>query len=123
MRTVKGRVASGEGNFSFWIEKLKDFYRAKTGMTFFPGTLNIHLDEDFELPPQPLRLNKEEYGGEVSVNIVPCRIFGRKAFILRTVPRLGVEPNPKNVLEVATDIGLRATYGLKDDDLVEVQIP
>ncbi|MBI3830664.1 MAG: DUF120 domain-containing protein [Planctomycetes bacterium] len=123
MRTVKGRVTSGEGNFSFWIRKLSEYYHAKTGMTFFPGTLNVHLDEDYELPPDPLRLNKEEYGGEVSVQIVPCRIFGRTAFILRPVPRPGVEPNPKSVLEVATDIGLRVAYGLKDGDLVEVEVP
>jgi riboflavin kinase, archaea type len=60
------------GNFSYWIEKLHQHYFRKTGMKLFPGTLNVQLDEPFELPKQIIRLEGEEYGGSVSVNIVPC---------------------------------------------------
>jgi riboflavin kinase len=38
MRVLKGKVVTGVGNFSFWIEKLKDHYRNKTGLQLFPGT-------------------------------------------------------------------------------------
>src|SRR5262249_28911490 len=80
---LTGTVQSGENNFSFWLSKLEPYYTAKTGMKLFHGSLNVHLDQIYELPPETLCLRKEEYGGEVSVRIMPCRIFGRKAFILR----------------------------------------
>ena len=41
---LRGRVVSGLGNFSYWIEKLEDHYFRKTGMHFYPGTLNLLLD-------------------------------------------------------------------------------
>lgn len=123
MRTIQGRVASGEGNFGFWIAKLQDHYERKTGLRLFPGTLNVLLDEEYELPSDCTRLDKSEYGGLVSVRIVPCRIFGRAAFILRLEPRAGVEPAPKKLLEIATDIGLRKSHGLRDGDLVSVEVP
>ena len=74
-----GRVVTGVGNFSYWIERLKDHYRRKTGMSLFPGTLNVCLEEEYSVPADALRLEAEEYGGTVSVNIVPCRIFGERA--------------------------------------------
>ena len=54
------------------------------------------------------------------MSIIPCRIFGRQAFILRTD---GAERDDRKTLEVAADIGLRLTYGLKDGDVVEVEVP
>ena len=42
---LTGKVVSGMGNFSYWIEKLHDHYLRKTGMNLFPGTLNVLLDE------------------------------------------------------------------------------
>ncbi|WP_375514853.1 DUF120 domain-containing protein [uncultured Nostoc sp.] len=50
MKILKGKVVSGLGNFSYWIEKLQEYYLRKTGMKFFPGTLNIQLDQPYHLP-------------------------------------------------------------------------
>jgi cyanophycinase len=49
-KILKGKVVSGLGNFSFWIEKLHGYYKSKTGMDFFPGTLNIQLSEPYDVP-------------------------------------------------------------------------
>jgi hypothetical protein len=46
--------------------------------------LNIELPAPYSLPLNVMRLEANEYGGTVSVNIVPCQIFDRKAFLLRT---------------------------------------
>ena len=51
--SLTGKVVSGMGNFSYWIEKLHDHYLRKTGMHFFPGTLNIELDEPWSVPASP----------------------------------------------------------------------
>ncbi len=121
MRVLKGKLVTGVGNFSFWIEKLQDHYRNKTGMRLFPGTLNVELDEPFDLPRERARLEAEEYGGTVSVSIVPCKVFGRAAFILRTDKADG-EPQSRKIIEVACEVKLREQHQLRDGDVIEVEV-
>jgi riboflavin kinase len=121
MPVLKGVVVSGMGNFSYWIEKLESFYSQKTGMRLYPGTLNLRLPEPYSLPADVIRLEKEEYGGTVSVSLLPCTIFGRHAFLLRTDKNeSGQGDHPRNIIEIATDVKLRDAYGLKDGDEVEI---
>jgi riboflavin kinase len=123
MTRLRGVVVSGVGDFSYWIDKLHDHYFRKTGLHLFPGTLNIQLEEPYSLPRNCLRLEKEEYGGTVNVNLVPCRIFGSAAFLLRTDGSdAGFGRHPKTIVEIATDVKLRDVYGLNDGDTVEVEI-
>jgi riboflavin kinase len=119
MFVLTGRVVTGVGNFSYWIERLKDHYRRKTGMSLFPGTLNVCLEEEYSVPADALRLEAEEYGGTVSVNIVPCRIFGERAVILRTD---AAERDSKTIVEVACEVKLRDKYSLRDGALVQVEV-
>lgn len=118
-----GKVVSGMGNFSFWIDKLHDHYLRKTGMRLYPGTLNVELEQPYSLPKDVLRLEGAEYGGTVSVNIVPCLIAGRKAFLLRTdANEQGLGHHPKTIIEIATDVRLRDALQLKDGDAVAIEI-
>ncbi len=111
------------GNFSYWIEKLADHYEQKTGMRLFPGTLNVQLSHPYTLPKKVIRLEGYEYGGSVSVNIVPCSILGKEAFILRTdLNEQGRGHHPRNIVEIATDIKLRDHFGLSDGDVVTLEI-
>ena len=114
---LKGNVRSGTNNASYWINKLEFFYTQKTGMKLYPGTLNVALAEKFIPPSDVIRLEKEEHGGHVSVSILPCYVFGRKAFIIRTDT-----DNRLNIVEVATDVKLRDEYNLVDGDFVEITI-
>jgi riboflavin kinase len=120
-RILKGKVVTGVGNFSIWIEKLQEHYRDKTGMKLFPGTLNLQLAEPFDLPKNRTRLESKEYGGTVSVNIVPCKVFGQNAVILRT-DKADIEPQSKSIIEVACEVKLRDKHELKDGDIVEVEV-
>ena len=123
MKVLRGQVTTGLGNFAEWLEKLSDHYERKTGMRLFPGTLNVSLDEPYSTSSAPIRLEAEEYGGRVSVNIVPCTIFGRRAFLLRTEQNEnGTGHHSPHIIEIATDIKLRDAYGLRDGDWVEVVI-
>ena len=120
---LRGEVVSGLGNFSYWIEKLQEHYLQKTGMSFYPGTLNLRLDAPYSLPKQTIRLEASEYGGTVSVNMVPCKIRGRSAFLLRTdANEAGRGHHPRTIVEIATDVRLRDVLGLTDGDLVEIEI-
>jgi riboflavin kinase, archaea type len=121
---LSGIVRSGKNDFSYWLNLLEPFYTAKTGMKLFPGTLNVHLiDRFYSLPPKVIRLEKEEYDGRVSVSIVPCKIFGRNAFILRTDSDIGKYGDPpEKILEIATDVKLRDVYSLQDGDRISVEV-
>jgi CTP-dependent riboflavin kinase len=122
------------GNFSYWIEKLQEHYLRKTGMRFYPGTLNVRLDAPYSLPKRVIRLEASEYGGTVSVNIVPCVIRisgqvihgqsdGKQAFLLRTdANEEGRGHHPKTIVEIAADVQLRDCFGLRDGDLVEIEV-
>jgi riboflavin kinase, archaea type len=124
MACVRGRVVSGLANFGFWIDRLSRLYEEKTGMCLYPGTLNVELSSAYSLPSKVIRLEAHEYGGRVSVSMVPCRIFDRPAFLLRTDQNeSGAGHHPRNIIEIATDIRLRDAYQLKDGDWVEVELP
>jgi riboflavin kinase len=124
MPRLRGRVVSGLANFGGWIERLSSFYEQKTGMRLYPGTLNVELPAEYTLPANVIRLEAEEYGGRVSVSIVPCRIFDRRAFLLRTDQNEnGTGHHRRNIIEIATDVRLRDTYQLKDGDSVEIDFP
>src|SRR5439155_7920155 len=73
MTVLRGIVRSGKGDFSFWLAKLESYYTQKTGMKLYPGTLNVHLrNAIFPTPKDSIRLEKEEYGGRVSVSMAPA---------------------------------------------------
>jgi len=93
-------------------------------MHLYPGTLNVELALPYSLPGDVMRLEAHEYGGRVSVSIVPCRIFNRPAFLLRTDRNeSGTGHHPRNVIEIATGVRLRDAYQLKDGDWVEIEFP
>ena len=124
MECLRGRVVSGLADFAVWIERLSRLYEQKTGMHLYPGTLNVELAVPYSLPEHVIRLEAHEYGGSVSVSIVPCRIFDRPAFLLRTDQNeRGTGRHPRNIIEIATDVRLRDAYKLKDGDWVEIEFP
>jgi riboflavin kinase, archaea type len=123
MALLRGKVVSGLGDFSYWMEKLSSHYERKTGMRLFPGTLNLALPEPYSLPEQVIRLEAREYGGRVSVSMVPCFVFGRRAFLVRTDQNeQGTGHHPRNIIEIASDVKLRDAYGLSDGAWVDVEI-
>lgn len=124
MQILRGKVVSGIGDFAYWISKLEQHYTTKTDKKLYPGTLNLELDQPYFLPPNPLRLEKEEYGGTVSVSFVACKILGLPAYILRTDGNENENgDHPRTIIEIAAEVKLRDHLNLQDGDLVEVEIP
>ncbi len=127
MDVLHGKVFTGIGDYARWIEMYQEHYRAKTGMSLFPGTLNLQLDQPYELPiGKVIRLEGAEYGSRVSVSILPVRLFGRPAFVLRPdLPRGASAEDAADrlsTLEIATDVKLRDADGLADGDEVEISV-
>lgn len=119
---LKGKVKSGFGNASFWVNKVNKIFQEKYGMKLFLGTLNIQLDEEFVLESEE-KILPNEYGGNFDVLVKECKIFESKVYILRT------EKNNKkggdhslNIIEIVSDVNLRETYQLKDGDSIIISI-
>jgi riboflavin kinase len=55
--------------------------------------------------------------------MMPCAIGRRKAFLLRTdANEEGRGHHPRTIVEIATDVRLRDFFGLRDGDVVEIEI-
>ena len=120
---LQGVVESEIGNFGTWIVLLQDHCERRTEMLLFPGTFSIRLKQAFEIPENCCRLEAAEYGGTVSVNIVPCTIFGSQAVILRTDKNdAGEGVHPREVVEVSTDVRLRDHCAPNDGDIMTIEV-
>jgi CTP-dependent riboflavin kinase len=73
--------------------------------------------------PALIRFDRSEYGGERDILFLPCRLETpdrRLAFLwTTTTPRQGTE---LSLVEIVADIPLRDTYGLKDGDVLAVEL-
>ena len=65
MRVLRGRVRSGVGDFGRWIALFREHYRRLTGLTLYPGTLNVELSEEFTTPADAPRHAKQSPAGNV----------------------------------------------------------
>ena len=120
---LRGRVVSGVGSFAYWIGQLQDHYQRKTGVVLYPGTLNLQLHAEYFLPKEVIRLEGAEYGGRVSVSIVPCSVRGIRAFLLRTdANENGQGDHPRTIIEIAAEVRLRDLFQLQDGDYLEIEI-
>jgi CTP-dependent riboflavin kinase len=101
-----------------------DRYEECTGVRLYPGSLNVVLDEEYRLPAKPtMRLEPAVLGGRVGMNIVPCRIIGFPAFVLRTDHNeAGTGHHDRKIIEIGAVVRLRDELGLADGDLVTIEI-
>jgi len=115
---LRGRVKSGLNESAYWLSRFENLYTQKAGFKLFPGSLNVELEKAFFLAEDCIRIELEEFKGEGSVVVMqPCKVFDRKAFILRTEPY-----SDNKIIEIVTDIKLRDLYNLKDGDEIEIEI-
>jgi riboflavin kinase, archaea type len=111
------------GGHAHWMTLHADTYEAKTGVRLVAGTLNVVLGQPWLVPQAAwVRLEPPEYG--VPLSIVPCKIEGIDAFVIRTDKNnSGLGDHPATVVEVAARIHLRETLGLRDGDEVSLILP
>ena len=98
-------------------------------MSVFPGSLNIALEENFDWfaphwRPKIIPFGRDEYGGERDILLLPCMLpnqENRRAYLWTPTTAARDRPDPW-VIELVTDVGLRHTYGLRDGDVVIVEL-
>ena len=121
-------MEGGAHDASVWLRRFNAAYARKLVMPIFPGSLNLRVPRPFDwsharYAEYLMRFDRAEYGGERDILLLPCRLAslnGHAAWLwTTTTPREG---DARCVVEIITDVSLRATYGLEDGDTVRVDI-
>lgn len=126
---LNGKLQAGKNDASRWLNKFNEAYSRKIGMPVFPGSLNLALNEKFDWfaplwQPKVIWFGRDEYGGERDILLLPCILpnqESRRAFLWTPTTAAHDRPDPW-VIELVTDVGLRQAYGLRDGDIVAVEI-
>lgn len=119
---LKGKVKSGFGNASFWVDKINKAFEEKYKMKLFLGTLNIELEHEYVLEDEE-KITASEYGGNFDVLIKKCEILGHKGYIVRTEKNnTKGGDHPLVIVEIVSNINIRKTNNLKDNDKVTLYI-
>jgi Transcriptional regulator of a riboflavin/FAD biosynthetic operon len=127
--TLTGRIfrGLGEGGFYVSLAEYKEWFRRYLGFEPYPGTLNVRLDPDsavkrkllesydgFRIPPTS-RGDRSYCGARVFKAVVNDSVEAGVVIPEKTV-------YGPDVLEVIAGVCLRTALGLKDGDLVKVEV-
>ena len=127
---LRGRLQSGKGAASHWLQLFNAAYSRKLQMPVYPGSLNLALEQKFDwfaarYQAHIIWFGREEYGGERDILLLPCELVDferRKAFLWTPTTAARDRPDPW-VVELVCDISLRDTYRLQDGDVLAVELP
>ena len=112
---LKGQVVDGLGNASFWVNKIEEVFLNKYGIKLFSGTLNVKLEEKYNLANYWI-IKPKEYGGTQKVYVQECELLGNKSYIVRAEKTA----HESDIIEIISDVNFREKYKLKNGDTVEV---
>ena len=122
---VKGKVFSGSGEGAKFIQLpwVKRQIAEKLGFIPYPGTLNIKIIEGSHELEKLLKKEK-------AIEVLPAKGFCRgrclKAILMDNLKCAIVVPEilnyAENTIEVIAQVNLREKFGLRDGDIVEVNI-
>jgi riboflavin kinase len=125
--TLSGRVVTGMGEGSYYVgqPKYAEQFKKELGFTPYPGTLDLKLDKDsLELKETLMRMPSKQVSGFKTSE----RTFGPVKFLharLKGTKSAVVLPNRTHhtdILEIIAPRNLRKSIGLKEGDLVNVEV-
>ena len=114
---LKGKVVDGLGNASIWVKKIEEIFFKKYGIKLFSGTLNIKLEEEYNLDNYWI-IKPKEYGGKQKVYVQECELLGNKSYIVRAEKTF----HKADIIEIISAVNFREKYKLKNDDIVEINL-
>src|SRR6266699_3102699 len=85
------------------------------------GTLNVSINTDYIVIPDAVITGQGYFTGE-TLKLQRCRVRGHRMIIMR--PDSHEQPGGigANVLELVSPLPLRETWGLADDDQLEIEV-
>lgn len=124
---LSGRVATGIGEGSYYMSQTQYIrqFEKEAGFAPYPGTLDIKLEKDsVGLKEMITRLpSKEVPGFETKERAFgPVKFFPAKLRKSRVVMVLPLRSHYTDILEIIAPQNLRKALGLKDGDIVQVEV-
>ncbi len=119
MEKLNGKIFSGMGVAGEILADYLPILKEKIKMDFFPGTLNLKLEKEWQMPEDAgyiegfTKADGVKRGG---IKFFRAKIKNIPVFIIR--PDLTKHTN--NVVEIISPINIKKQYGLKDGDYIEV---
>jgi riboflavin kinase len=117
---IRGKVVSGIGEASWYVEKYSETLKTHLGEKPYPGTLNILLCECFnELLKgvKPIVINPPEQGLCSALGYIGY-VKGFKVLVLKPL----ASRHDCRVVELIAGVKLRDVLGLRDGDEIEVDV-
>lgn len=119
---LKGKVVKGMGKASIFVNMMSKVFYNKTGVKLYPGTLNVKLEEPYNLKVDHI-IKPEEYGGTFNVQVQECKLLQENAYIVRSEKNIdNAGDYGQDIIEIISDVNFREKYSLKDGDKIEVII-
>lgn len=120
MVLLRGEVRSGVGDLAMRMRQYSDRYKEATGVSLFPGSLNVHLPDPWPLPDGTMTLPPEDVGR--LVHLLPCTVSGLSCFIFRTDNAERAGPDEQRIVELLAEVRLRDALDLADGDEIEIAV-
>ncbi len=118
----EGIIVSGTGNMSRRMSAASialKVYEEATGCKLVPGSLNVELAEEVDMPIYAKQLIREDHEGTAILFITPAHVNHIPGFVVRNKrAEDGQGRHSKRVVEVISSYRLRAELGLTDGDKV-----
>lgn len=119
---LKGKVTKGLGRAKTFVAMMQKAFYEKNNINLYPGTLNLKLENSYNLAVDYL-IKPEEYGGSFYVQVQKCKVFESTAYIVRSEKNVKDNGDYKqDIIEIVSDINFREKYNLKDGDEIKIEI-
>ncbi len=120
-RTYKGQIFSGKGVGATRVKQNLETYIRASGKNLIPGTLNIRLTEDFQVPKKNIYIPREQIKPiekERGVTLIHANVKGEEVIIM--IPERPIYE--ENIVEIMASFNIRQRFCLKDGDEIEVLV-
>ncbi len=125
LQAYSGEVISGTGHMSNRMASgsvALDLYEKETGVELIPGSLNIKLDHEVDMPPYARQIVRSDHEGEATIYITPAIVNALDCFAVRNkLAEDGAGRHSKRVIEIISCHKIRDELRLQDGDIVEVR--
>jgi len=120
-KTYRGKVFSSPEVARIPVKENLSVYQKKAGICFFPRTLNVRLDTDFEIPKNGIHINADEIkttGSKIGITMIPA-VFRAERIFLMCPDYPTFKPN---VIEIMASFDIRKQFNIMDNDFIEFEV-
>ena len=120
-KTFRGKVFSSPEVDQIPVRQNLSVYQKKSGICFYPKTLNVRLDTDFETPKSVIHINKDELQTKeyrTGITLVPATFRSDRIFLICP----DYPTHKPNIIEIVASFNMWRKFNIMDDDYIEFEV-